>query len=87
MRARGDQNFLGGLVQVHERGGEIIDLPHGTRIYPHDQSVAMARREGGGVTIPKIADQIIVREDADIDRIGEAIARALARAGQNRGAV
>lgn len=85
MRARGDANFFGGLVQVHERGGEIIDLPHGTRIYPHDQSVAMARREGGGVTIPKIADQIIVREDADIDRIGEAIARALARAGQNRG--
>lgn len=87
MRARGDANFFGGLVQVHERGGEIIDLPHGTRIYPHDQSVAMARREGGGVTIPKIADQIIVREDADIDRIGEAIARALARAGKNRGAV
>ena len=85
MRARGDANFFGGLVQVHERGGEIIDLPHGTRIYPHDQSVSMARREGGGVTIPKIADQIIVREDADIDRIGEAIARALARAGQNRG--
>ena len=87
MRARGDANFLGGLVQVHERGGEIIDLPHGTRIYPHDQSVAMARSEGGGVTIPKIADQIIVREDADIDRIGEAIARALARAGKNRGTV
>lgn len=87
MRARGDANFFGGLVQVHERGGEIIDLPHGTRIYPHDQSVAMARREGGSVTIPKIADQIIVREDADIDRIGEAIARALARAGKNRGTV
>lgn len=85
MRARGDANFFGGLVQVHERGGEIIDLPHGTRIYPHDQSVAMARREGGGVTIPKIADQIIVREDADIDRIGEAIARALARAEKNKG--
>lgn len=85
MRARGDHNFLGGLVQVHERGGEIIDLPHGTRIYPHDRSVEMARREGGGVTIPKIADQIIIREDADIDRIGEAIARALSRAGSNRG--
>lgn len=85
MRARGDHNFIGGLVQVHERGGEIIDLPHGTRIYPHDRSVEMARREGGGVTIPKIADQIIIREDADIDRIGEAIARALSRAGSNRG--
>lgn len=85
MRARGDHNFGGGLVQVHERGGEIIDLPHGTRIYPHDRSVEMARREGGGVSIPKIADQIVIREDADIDRIGEAIARALSRAGSNRG--
>lgn len=85
MRAGGDMNFAGGLVQIHERGGEIVDLPHGTRIYPHDKSVEMARSEGRTVTIPKIADQIIVREQADIDRIGEALARALTRAGANRG--
>lgn len=77
-RAVGDVNWRGGLVQVHERGGEILDLPHGTRIYPHDVSMAMAKNSGGGnVTIPKIADQIIVREDADIERIGDAIVRKL----------
>ncbi|MBP3240059.1 MAG: phage tail tape measure protein [Oribacterium sp.] len=77
-RAVGDVNWRGGLVQVHERGGEILDLPHGTRIYPHDVSMAMAKNAGGGnVTIPKIADQIIVREDADIERIGDAIVRKL----------
>lgn len=45
-RAKGDSNWRGGLVQVHEKGGEILDLPTGTRIYPHDKSVSMAREEG-----------------------------------------
>lgn len=35
------------------------------------------------VTIPKLADQIIVREDADIDRIGEAISKAVVQAVRN----
>ena len=77
-RATGDVNWRGGLVQVHEHGGEIMDLPHGTRIYPHDVSMAMARSSGGSsINIPKLADQIIVREDADIERIGDAIVRKL----------
>ncbi len=77
-RAVGDVNWRGGLVQVHERGGEILDLPHGTRIYPHDVSMAMAKNAGGhSINIPKLADQIIVREDADIDRIGDSIVRRL----------
>ena len=85
-KARGDYNWMGGLVQVNEKGGEIIDLPHGTRIYPHDESVRMARGSGGTVlNIPKLADQIIVRENADIDRIGEAIARKLIASKANRG--
>ena len=44
--AKGTDNWRGGVVQVHERGGEIIDLPQGTRVYPHDESVRMARAEG-----------------------------------------
>lgn len=42
--ARGTKGWQGGVVQVHEKGGEIIDLPKGTRVYPHDQSVRMARK-------------------------------------------
>ena len=77
---------MGGLVQVSEKGGEIIDLPHGTRIYPHDESVRMARGTGSTVlNIPKLADQIIVREDADIDRIGNAIAKKIMASKNNRG--
>ena len=85
-KATGDLNWMGGLVQVSEKGGEIIDLPHGTRIYPHDESVRMAKGTGSTVlNIPKLADQIVVRENADIDRIGEAIARKILASKNNRG--
>lgn len=42
--AKGTQDWQGGIVQVHEKGGEIIDLPRGTRVYPHDRSIQMARK-------------------------------------------
>lgn len=88
MLAKGTDSWKGGIAQVHERGGEIIDLPHGSRVYPHDESVSMARKEGissGGITIAKLADQIIVREDADIDKITNALVRKLQKARVNMG--
>lgn len=78
--AKGTDNWRGGIVQVHERGGEIIDLPQGTRVYPHDESVRMARAEGEkklSASIAKLADQIIVREEADIDKLANAFVRKL----------
>lgn len=44
--AKGTENWPGGIAQIHERGGEIIDLPGGSRVYPHDRSVTMAREAG-----------------------------------------
>lgn len=44
--AKGTSYAPGGLAQIHERGGEIVDLPSGSRVYPHDKSVQMARNEG-----------------------------------------
>ena len=87
--ASGTSFWAGGLTSINERGGEIVDLPRGTRIYPHDESVAMARAEGGtrsiNISIPKFADQIIIREDADIERIGDAIMRKVQQASTNIG--
>lgn len=80
MLAKGTNNWKGGIVQVHEKGGEIIDLPRGTRVYPHDKSVQMARSEGNKTIIYKIAklaDTIVVREEADIDRIAIQLAKKL----------
>lgn len=88
--AKGTNFWKGGLVQVHERGGEIVDLPRGTRVMPHDKSVAEAYKMGNTknnnvtITIPKIADQVVVRENADIDRIVNGIANKLKIAKQNR---
>lgn len=42
-----------------------------------------AGKGNGNITIAKLADQIIIREEADIDRIGEAIVRKLEEAGAN----
>jgi hypothetical protein len=88
--AKGTNFWKGGLVQIHERGGEIVDLPRGSRVMPHDKSVVEAYKMGNTknnnvtITIPKIADQVVVRENADIDRIVNGIANKLKIAKQNR---
>lgn len=88
--AKGTNFWKGGLVQVHERGGEIVDLPRGSRVIPHDKSVVEAYKMGNTknsnvtITIPKIADQVVIRENADIDRIVNGIANKLKIAKQNR---
>ena len=90
--AKGTSNWQGGIVQVHEKGGEIIDLPKGSRVYPHDKSVRQAYKDGqaaGGrkivIQIPKRADTIVVREDADIDKIVEKLAKKLEDTANNVG--
>lgn len=81
--AKGTKNWRGGWTWVNEEGGELMNLPNGTQIIPHDLSEVMvkehARNTGNGMTvnIPKLADTIVVREDADIDKIGEALANKL----------
>jgi TP901 family phage tail tape measure protein len=42
--ANGTDNWRGGLTWVNEQGGEIMDLPRGTRIIPHDVSMEMAKQ-------------------------------------------
>lgn len=82
--ASGDDNYHGGLTTLHENGYEVYDLPQGTRIFNHDASVdlvnKMASRNGtntSSITIAKLADSIIVREEADIDKIASSLARKL----------
>ena len=44
--ARGTDNWLGGPAVINESGGEIVDLPSGARVIPHDQSVRSAYNMG-----------------------------------------
>lgn len=88
--AKGTKNWRGGIVQVHEQGGEIIDLPRGSRVYPHDESVQMAYkagRSGGGksVVVQKFADQIVIREEADIHKFAKEFVDLLEKTSDNMG--
>ena len=47
--ASGTNNWRGGLTRVNEEGGEIMNLPRGTQIIPHDISVAMAKNQGSTI--------------------------------------
>ncbi|AZV00345.1 hypothetical protein [Paracoccus sulfuroxidans] len=40
--ANGTPNWQGGMTRINERGGEILNLPRGTQIIPHDISKRMA---------------------------------------------
>ena len=76
--AIGTSFWEGGWTEVNENGGEIIDLPQGSRVYPHATTMKMLRDSmegGGGSPIPAAAPVTItgntfyVREEADLDRI------------------
>ena len=151
--ATGDNNWKGGLTWVGEKGAELVDLPRGSRILPHKESVSLTggggvvrsstsnvtqntvisdggqdmtpvvtvltsidsglkilvdrfrgRESGlevpgsgtakgkisgfaGGITvkIAKLADQIIVREDGDIDEIADRVAKKVIEVVANMG--
>ena len=81
--AKGTNYFEGGLTWINEQGGELIELPRGTTIIPHDQSImeAMnrgmqlgARALGGYVTAETNTKSIVpattsVQQSADIRRL------------------
>lgn len=81
--ASGTNNWEGGRTWINENGPEIVDLPQGTRIHPHDESlrleyqrgVADSQRNGlgGNITIAKLADSIVVHDQQDIDDIATAL--------------
>lgn len=84
--AKGTDYWQGGIVQISEKGGEIVDLPTGSRVYPHDESVRIARQDGRknySIAIAKLADSIVVREEADIDKIAETIVKRIEQAIDN----
>ncbi|WP_027938026.1 phage tail tape measure protein [Anaeroarcus burkinensis] len=77
--AKGTDNWQGGPAMIHDAGPEIVDLPSGTRVIPHDKSMQQeyqrGRNDGGqSFNLEKLADTLIVREDADIDKIVQQLA-------------
>ena len=86
--------FSGGKTWIHEKGAEIVDLPTGTRIVPHDQSLKQQYQRGyekgraqqqitPSINIAKLADSIVVKEQADIDKFTEQIVFKIQQAAIN----
>ncbi len=48
--ASGTDFWRGGLTRINEEGGEILNLPRGTQIIPHDVSVEAAKEYARAVT-------------------------------------
>ena len=90
--ASGTSFAPGGWTEVNENGGEIIDLPQGSRVYPHATTMKMLRdsMEGGSSSpIPAAAPVTItgntfhVREEADLDRIAYKLYQLMAKSHVN----
>ena len=82
----GTNNWRGGPAMIHDRGAEIVDLPSGTRVYPHDKSLQMAREEGKKkvtVIVQKIADKVEISDPQDVDRIMDRFVKKLEETAEN----
>lgn len=90
--ATGTNYFGGGWTEINERGGEIVDLPSGSRIYPHATTEKILAKEfsgagGGGNNYTVTGNTFVVREEADIDRIAHSLFSMFGAAETNYGGV
>ncbi|WP_292017439.1 MULTISPECIES: phage tail tape measure protein [unclassified Megasphaera] len=88
--ASGSSYYSGGWTEINERGGEIVDLPRGSRIYPHATTERIIQNEldgsmpAGGPVVVK-GNTFYVREEADIDRIAYKLAKLISQGHANYG--
>lgn len=71
--AMGTPYWRGGYTRVNERGGEIMNLPSGTQIIPHDVSV----KEAGGrsVTVNVTIQGNVIGNREYTEQVGEYVGR------------
>lgn len=78
--ATGTNYFAGGLTHVNENGGEIMNLPSGTQIIPHDLSSKMVGNGGNNVTVNVTVAGNVVGNQEFIDEVGNAISNRVSLA-------
>ena len=71
--AMGTPYWRGGLTRVNERGGEIMNLPSGTQIIPHDVSVKAAG--GRSVTVNVNIQGNVIGNREYTEQVGEYVGR------------
>jgi len=86
--ANGTSNFKGGTALVGEKGPELVTMPKGSAVHTASETKQIlggsnssnAAQKNLTVNMAKMADQIIVREEADIDKIATAFVTKLQKA-------
>ena len=81
--ATGTDNWRGGPAMIHDRGAEIVDLPNGTRVIPHDASIRAAYNMGvrtssvnlGGISVN--ISGVTVQGENDIQKLADKVAAAI----------
>ena len=81
---RGVENFRGGFAVINEdQRGELVHLPNGSTVVPHDESIRQAMNAGGGSITIRI-DTMNVRSKQDIDAVAEKLVEKMRLYGMNR---
>lgn len=82
--AGGVENFGGGFAVINEnRRGELVHLPNGSTVVPHDESIRQAMNAGGHSITIRI-DTMNVRSEQDIDAIADKLVEKIRLYGMNR---
>lgn len=64
-------------------GSELVHLPNGSTVIPHDERIRQAMNAGsGGITI--CIDTMNVRSEQDIDAVAEKLVEKMRLYGMNR---
>lgn len=92
--AGGTPNFGGGLTTVGEEGWELVELPRGSKVHSHQESMQMVHSPRGGgvggsgdagtVVVQLVLDGKVIREVALRD--GKAIQQSLLKTKRHTGA-
>lgn len=76
--ALGTNYWKGGITSTNERGGEIMDLPKGTRIIPADKSEKMVKNKGS-IILNVYVDKFYGDDESYLNRVCDTLAGKLAK--------
>lgn len=89
--AVGAEYYQGGFTEINEHGGEIVDLPQGSRIYPHATTEKMLEKQfaqsapGGAPVVNISGNTFVVRQESDIQQIAYELAQLIMQGQENYG--
>ena len=69
--ALGTSYFKGGLAQINERGGELVNLPNGSQVVPADKTEKILSKQFGNINVEIIIQGNVIGNEEFIDHLGD----------------